>query len=96
MKGSRTLFKVEQRNASQSILSGGGVGKGADEFGENSELPQAWIHQCNTTVCIPSQFRAHQPARRYYRPEHSITEAGIRSLLEDYRAKKLTRLQFGQ
>merc|ERR1712164_82925 len=26
----------------------------------------------------------------YYRPEHSITEAGIRSLLEDYRAKKLT------
>merc|ERR1712118_182344 len=32
----------------------------------------------------------------YYRPEHSITEAGIRSLLEDYRAKKLTRLQFGQ
>merc|ERR1711869_140458 len=32
----------------------------------------------------------------YYRPEHSITEAGIRALLEDYRAKKLTRLQFGQ
>jgi len=32
----------------------------------------------------------------YYRPDHSITEAGIRSLLDDFRAKKLTRLQFGQ
>jgi len=32
----------------------------------------------------------------YYRPENSITEAGIRALLDDFRAKKLTRLQFGQ
>merc|ERR1712100_342552 len=32
----------------------------------------------------------------YYRPEHSITETGIRALLDDFRAKKLTRLQFGQ
>jgi len=32
----------------------------------------------------------------YYRPAHSLTEEGIRALLEDYRAKKLTRLQFGQ
>jgi nucleoredoxin len=32
----------------------------------------------------------------YYRPAHSLTEEGVRALLEDYRAKKLTRLQFGQ